>query len=584
MLVLMLLLTTVPVLTLTWVAVHNTRNSVKMQIIDANVTRVRWAVQYLEDALRRFDELFYSLQINEDFSGVIDRLEAQDNSEERGVAASRSELVELSRLLTASYYSYSSLIDQLTYYVHPSGQAITIDNQRSGDLSYPATEGPLWNKVFEEPVPLSLRYADGRIYAVHTVNRFRDQSLRGVFYARLDETLSDQILEILESTSDSPVYLLNDELQVLIGYPSREIDEPILQTVSDQEGSRRAASVQRSASQLLFFQPADGRRLTVLKTVPLSRVNGSASDTAAVGLITGFVLIAVSLLLSVVFSLRISRPIVDLAESMRQATTPSFESLPGSNRDEIRMLQAGYETLMRRMKALVQKEYEQEMELKDAHLAALQAQINPHFLNNTLNLLGGMAVAKGVPEIYTIAKAVGEMFRYTVGYTHELVPLSKELAHTQNYLLIQKHRFAGRCQVKVEVDPAVMNCPVPQFTLQPIVENAFEHGLQKKRGEWRVTVKGLLQRRGILLLIEDNGVGMRREELRALRRTLKNQKDPVRSHQSIGLRNVHARLQLQFGQPYGLKVFSTEGEGTRVAVVLPNECKEKRHAGQNDDN
>jgi len=269
---------------------------------------------------------------------------------------------------------------------------------------------------------------------------------------------------------------------------------------------------------------------------------------------------------------------------MRQATVPSFESLPGSNRDEIRMLQEGYETLMRRMKGLVQKEYEQEIELKDAHLAALQAQINPHFLNNTLNLLGGMAAAKGVPEIYTIAKAVGEMFRYTVGYTHELVPLSKELAHTQNYLLIQKHRFAGRCQVKVAVDPAVMKTTIPQFTLQPIVENAFEHGLQKKRGEWQVTVKGLTQRRGTLLLVEDNGLGMSREELQALRKSLRNQKDPVRSHRSIGLRNVHARLQLQFGQRYGIKVFSTEGEGTRIAVILPRESEEIHHAGQNDRN
>jgi two-component system sensor histidine kinase YesM len=380
------------------------------------------------------------------------------------------------------------------------------------------------------------------------------------------------------------VYLLNDELQLLIGHPQRELSASIMKTISDLNGNGSSAEVCKSSSHLLFFRPVDGGRLTVLKTVPVALVNGSASDTAAAGLFTGFVLLAVSLVLSIVFSLRISRPIVELAESMQQATTPSFDSLPGQDRDEVRMLQEGYETLMKRMKALVEKEYEQEMELKDAHLLALQAQINPHFLNNTLNLLGGMAIAKGVPEIYTIAQAVGNMFRYTVGFTHELVCLSRELAHAQNYLLIQQYRFSGRCKVHVNVDKDVMNTPIPQFILQPVVENAFEHGLQKKKGEWQVTVKGMKQRRGTLIVVEDNGVGMGAEKLQALRKKLRNEKDTVRSRTSIGLRNVHARLQLQFGQRYGIKVFSTEGRGTRVAVVLPRADEGMRNDGQNDHN
>lgn len=569
----MLLLTTVPVLTLTWIAVQNTRSSVKTQIVDANVTRVRWAVQYLEEAVRRFDELFYSLQINENFSTMVEELDVQNSRE------SRSEQMELGRLLTAAYYSYSAMIDQLNFYIHSSGHAITVDNQRSGDISYPAIEGPLWNGVLEQPVPLSLRYAEERIYAVHTVNRFIDQRLQGVFYARLDESLSSQILEILGSSNVSAVYLLNDEMQILVGHPSRELSAAVLQALSGPEKARRSTSVRRTESHLLFSQPVAGGRLTVLKTVPLSIVNDSAADTAAVGLITGFVLLAASLVLSIVFSLRISRPIVELAESMQQATTPNFDALPGRDRDEIRMLQDGYAALMKRMKALVQKEYEQEIELKDAHLMALQAQINPHFLNNTLNLLGGMAVAKGVPEIYTIARAVGDMFRYTVGYTHDLVRLSDELSHSQNYLLIQQHRFSGRCKVNVDVDPQVLNSQIPQFILQPIVENAFEHGLQKKKGEWCVKVRGVQQRRGVLVVVEDNGLGMSTEELCALREKLRNEKDTVRSRRSIGLRNVHARLQLQFGQRYGIKVFSTEGKGTRVVVVLPACEEEKCHEG-----
>ncbi|MCF7947787.1 MAG: sensor histidine kinase [Spirochaetia bacterium] len=561
----MLLLTTVPVLTLTWIAVQNTKASVKTQIIDANVTRVRWAVQYLEEVLLRFDDLFYSLQINDSFVRINEDFEKPTDG------ASRNAQLELSRLLTASYYSYSALVDQLSYYSHISGQATKIDNKSSGDISYPKTEGPLWKGVFEHPISLSLRLANGRVYALHTVNRFMDQRLQGVFYARVDESLSKKILEILGSTEDSSVFLLNDDLEVLIGHPKKDISKPIMQHLSSLGDAVDRTAVKRTSSHLVFFQPVDGGRLMVAKTVPLSLVNGSASDTAAVGLITGFVLLAASLVLSIVFSLRISRPIVELSESMRQATTPSFDKILGQDRDEIRLLQEGYESLMERMKVLVQKEYEQEIELKDAHLMALQAQINPHFLNNTLNLLGGMALAKGVPEVYTIARAVGDMFRYTVGYQHELVKLSQELNHSKNYLLVQEHRFSGRCKVNVEVDSKVLNTPIPQFILQPIVENAFEHGLQNKKDEWRVTVNGCVQRRGHIIVIEDNGMGMKPEELRALRDKLRNDTDTVKSRRSIGLRNVNARLQLQFGQRFGLRVFSTHGRGTRVVVVLPKD-------------
>jgi two-component system sensor histidine kinase YesM len=182
-----------------------------------------------------------------------------------------------------------------------------------------------------------------------------------------------------------------------------------------------------------------------------------------------------------------------------------------------------------------------------------------------------MALAKGVPEVYSIARAVGDMFRYTVGYQHDLVKLSQELTHSKNYLLVQEHRFSGRCKVNVEVESEVLNTPIPQFILQPIVENAFDHGLQNKKDEWRVTVKGCVQRRAHIIVIEDNGVGMKPEELRSLRDKLRNDTDTVKSRRSIGLRNVNARLQLQFGQRFGLRVFSTYGRGTRVVVVLPKE-------------
>ena len=557
-------LTTLPVFILTWVAVRNTRNSVETQIVDANLTRVRWATQYLEEVLLRFDDVFYSLRIDESFAGILDEVERQGSSEAESIQR------DIRRVLTSAYYSYSALIDQLTLYLHETGQAVTLDNVTSGLITYPDLDNAVWHGVMDAPVPLSIRKHDGRLYAVHTVNRFADQSLRGVLVARIDDSFSKTVLRILESTGNSQIYLLNDAGDVVIGEPSSQIPLALREKVHAGLRAKLSPVVARTETTLLFSQSIAGDRLVVVKSVPRSTIAGSASDTILAGLFTGGVLAAVSLVLSVVFSFRISRPIVQLAETMQHATVPSFDQVRGQSRDEVRLLQEGYEALTLRMKNLVQKEYEQEMELKQANLLALQAQINPHFLNNTLNLLGGMAMAKGVPEVYAIARAMGDMFRYASGGEGDLVTLNQELAHTRNYLLIQEHRFAGRCSTTVRVDPEILTTPIPRFTLQPLVENAFEHGLQGKKGEWNVTIRGCRQTRGTMVVVGDNGTGMDHDSVSKLRAGLRHGLHETRSTRSIGLRNVHARLKLHFGDGFGLRIFSLPKDGTRVVVVLPN--------------
>ncbi|MEX2443611.1 MAG: sensor histidine kinase [Alkalispirochaeta sp.] len=565
LMVLMVSLTTIPVLLLTWVAVENTRRSVEAQIIDANVTRVRWAAQYLEGTLQRFEELFYSLQIDEDFQQIL----ASAEETASGPAVDRDQR-ELVRLLTTSYYSYSGMVDQLLVYIHATGRAVELDSVTSGRVTYPDLSTRLWEGALEQPIPLSIRRSGDDLYALHTINRFRDQSFQGAMVARIEDQFRSTILEILDSKGSGNVYLLNDSFEVLIANPDADDPVPLLNLARDGAADRLATVVKQTESTLLFYQPVRRGRLTVMTSIPLSMVAGSASATVTAGFLTGGVLVAVSLILSIVFSLRISRPIVQLANSMREATVPAFVDRHGQDRDEIRQLQEGYESLIARIKSLVQQEYEREMELKDARLLSLQAQINPHFLNNTLNLLGGMAVAKGVPEIYGIARAVGDMFRYAAEVDRDLVPLSQELTHIKNYLLIQEHRFAGRCTTVVTVDIDVQATRVPRFTLQPLVENAFEHGLQGKRGRWSVSIRGYRQRRGTMIVVEDDGNGMSAKTLRELRSRLRDRQKGEPVVHSIGLRNVDARLKIHFGNRYGLRVFSTLGTGTRIVVTLPN--------------
>ncbi|MDF1567789.1 MAG: sensor histidine kinase [Spirochaetaceae bacterium] len=265
---------------------------------------------------------------------------------------------------------------------------------------------------------------------------------------------------------------------------------------------------------------------------------------------------------------------------MNRTTLPDFVPREVKGRDELGYLEERFNTLMGRNKELIDQEYVREIQLKGARLRALQAQINPHFLNNTLHMIGGMALARHAPEIYEITRAVGDLFRYANGSEGDLVTMADELEHTRNYLLIQQNRFVDRLTWSVDADPELNGILIPRFTLQPIVENAFEHGLQPKSGSWEISIRIAGRSRGVLAAVRDDGVGMSREKLRYVRQMLRSPAEMSETSEShIGLRNVDARLRLHFGHRRGLRVFSEAGEGTTIILNIPAVTNKERVLG-----
>ena len=558
LLALMIALTVLPVSVLTVIATRNTRASVEEEIVDANRTRVDWAAQYVEELLRGLYGLFYALRIDEEFELLLSALETSSSP-----GASRR---DVGQLLSASYFAQSALVDDLSLWVRAIGERIVVDNVQSGTVVRTNESSTPWADVIGEPVPLRLYATDLGVSAIHTINRFEDQALRGAFAARVDDTFVEQLRSILSDGDNDELFLLNDLGAEVVS--NSTLPDSVRVRLAQLPRITSETAVWFGDGVICFARRVDRGRITLVRTIPLELVTRSARDTMTLGLVTGALLAALSIILSIVFSLTITRPIAALARSMQEASTPDFRTLAARSHDEVRLLEEGYHSLVARVKTLAQKDYEQEMELKDARLMALQAQINPHFLNNTLNLLGGMALAKGATEVYDLARAVGDMFRYAVGSNGDLVTLQQELAHVRNYLLIQQNRFAGRCEVEIDVDPGVLASPIPRFTLQPLVENAFEHGLQSKPGNWNVAVRCAERRLGTMVTVRDNGSGMGVESLRDLRESLARNRAPEQSN-SIGLRNVDTRLRLHFGDRTRLFVRSEKEQGTLVLFVLP---------------
>ncbi|MCY1151550.1 MAG: histidine kinase [Sphaerochaetaceae bacterium] len=240
-----------------------------------------------------------------------------------------------------------------------------------------------------------------------------------------------------------------------------------------------------------------------------------------------------------------------------------------------------FEQMDNRLAQILDSDILMSVSKRQAQYLALQNQINPHFLYNTLEGIRAEALIEGNHSISSMCEALATFFRYTISHVQNLVPLSQELENTQNYFFIQQYRFGDRLSMKVSF---VDNCEndalrirIPKLTLQPIVENAIVHGLECKKGNGLLTINIEVFDSRLLISVKDNGVGMEETTLKKLRDDLsKESSDHINSskeHGGIALLNVNNRIKLLFGERYGLDVTSCKGLGTDVTISLPCEYK-----------
>ena len=221
-----------------------------------------------------------------------------------------------------------------------------------------------------------------------------------------------------------------------------------------------------------------------------------------------------------------------------------------------------------------EKQYASDILYKQAELNALQSQINPHFLYNTLDSIRGQALMEGAEDIADMTEALSTFFRYSISNRNDVVTLDEELENVRNYFMIQQFRFNNRFQLNVLPFPQELGerCHLPKMTLQPILENAILHGMEEKIGPGTITVRVVETDSRIVITISDDGAGMNEETLLHLQAKLRGD-EPVSLKRSrgngIALPNVSRRIKLLFGEDCGIYVMSTLGLGTDVEITLP---------------
>ena len=238
-----------------------------------------------------------------------------------------------------------------------------------------------------------------------------------------------------------------------------------------------------------------------------------------------------------------------------------------------------------RLDALIDRQDIMQLSTKQAEFRALQNQINPHFLYNTLDSIRGDALAAGAQSIADITEALSTFFRYTITETRNLVTIGEELENVHNYFVIQQYRFGDKLTMDVDIKDnrdEILRMQCPKLFLQPIIENAIFHGLERRKDDGLLTISIEQADEDLHVDISDNGAGIPAEQLIALNKSLSRvsvgaiMEEPNGKKGGIALKNVCRRIKLLFGERYGIHISSIVGIGTKVEVVLPISFKETK--------
>lgn len=394
---------------------------------------------------------------------------------------------------------------------------------------------------------------------------------RGVLLVDMNYSAIEQVFDKANEQNSGYTYLVDRNGEIIYHPQLKAIYSGMV-----RENNMVAASYEDGS----HFETFMGEeRAVVVKTVgytgwkivnvaPVKELFSSSVDIVFFMVMICTVTIVLILFGNIFISNRVTEPLRNLDDSIRYLEEGDLEEshiyIGGSH--EIRHLGVTIQMMIRRMKDLMERMVQEQEDKRKSELDALQSQINPHFLYNTLDSVVWMIESEQHREAIAMIKALAKLFRISLSKGNSIITLKDELTHARNYLDIQKVRHRNKYNVTMEIDPAICDCITIKLIIQPILENAIYHGLEAMDGEGEISVHGYVKEGDIYIDISDNGIGIPQETIESLL----TDKSRVRAKGSgIGLWNVNQRIALYFKGDYGLSIRSELDEGTTVTIHLP---------------
>ena len=558
-------ISTIAICIVTIFAMQTIYSKMREQIIETRSMSIGWLKDRLDLSIREYTEQFYSFEVDKTFKTD---LQEWCSSGDLGYEAKWRFITSLNASI-----SVNSNFNSIEIYNLVNGQVLAA--RRSGAVMEDTGDKlDKWN-ARDKTLQTNVAFIrDGKeILVIHQINRFEDNAALALIVIHMRPYEFEEILSDLKASKEETISVFNDAGELILADYGE--DDPPTEDKSLAMGKELAATSGRETvaeGNFWFYRTAGTGKLLIVQAEPNNVIMTAIYQTLIIGILVALFAIVGAILFAVLFSSILSKPIIVLSEKMRQVTLKDYDATGKSGRyDEIGLLEDSFDTMMTRNQELVTQEYQSKIEKRNAQIRALQAQINPHFMYNTLQVIGGMALKKGAPEIYAVTVALSDILRYSLNFSREMVPLREEIQYLQSFLKIQNERFAYRINLEIDIPEELMSLQIPKLILQPILENTFEHGLADKKGEWLISIHGAITSNGDLsLVVADNGMGIQSDRLAQIREELARGADKaIDSGIHIGLNNVNSRIRLRCpGNEYGIAIESEEGVGTTVTVVM----------------
>ena len=313
---------------------------------------------------------------------------------------------------------------------------------------------------------------------------------------------------------------------------------------------------------------------TIVGCMNMSELLRNSRQTRSIYVLVAVGLIIVALLISSLIARNITLPIQKLRDSMKSVQKGNFdiEDIKVISDNEIGSLTRSFNVMTHRIRELMEQNVKEQEQKRKIELKALQSQINPHFLYNTLDSIIWMAEGKKNEEVVIMTASLARLLRQSISNEDELVTVGQEIEYVRSYLTIQKMRYKDKLEFEIKADPSITQVPIIRLVLQPLVENAIYHGLKYKDSKGLLTVHGYMKGENAVIDITDDGVGMDEETLKHI---YDKHKVNYRSN-GVGVYNVQQRLVLYYGKDYGIIYHSEKGKGTTASVVIPG-IQEESH-------
>lgn len=308
---------------------------------------------------------------------------------------------------------------------------------------------------------------------------------------------------------------------------------------------------------------------TVVDCVRVEELLRRSNEAQSIYVLVAMGLMAVALFFSRFVAKSITLPIQRLCDSMERVQEGDFSvsDIVVDSENEIGSLTKSFNVMTQRIHELMAQNIREQEAKRKSELKALQSQINPHFLYNTLDSIIWMAEGKKNEEVVLMTASLARLLRQSISNEDELVSIGQEIEYARGYLTIQKMRYKDKLEFRIEVEPSILNIRLIKLVLQPVIENAIYHGLKYKESRGLLLVKGFMKNGNAVLQVIDDGVGMDQETLDHI-----YEKHKVDYHSNgVGIYNVQKRLQLYYGNEYGIVYESKPGEGTTATITIPGQ-------------